>query len=149
MGGFDDGGQGGICQGSMQFESCSGHQDCNQDLSCRSTTVWPYTTSCLPRGDEGSSCNDDYDCKTSAYCWKLGETAERKCLQKHSAITGTVFFWDSNTYPIVNKTSVLFHGQYCKTGFAFRNSSNTSICTQIDEVRFNNTKTSVVIEEPY
>lgn len=55
------------------------------------------------------------------------------CLEKHSAPDRTKFFWDSERFPEMTKESVMFHGQYCQSGTAFK-SKDTAECVSIDEI---------------
>jgi hypothetical protein len=77
------------CDGKKAGDSCSGHEECDSDLACRLQTVWPFDTSCQPRGEAMSLCDTDYDCKMRNYCWQLGSEMDKVCLEMHSAPFGT------------------------------------------------------------
>lgn len=73
---------------------------------------------------------------------------DKLCLEKHNAPYGTQFFWDSNFYPVVNKESILFHGQYCQSGYAMRRASNVAECVDITNVSLS-TSPSANANEPF
>ena len=131
-----------VCEGLALGESCSDHQQCEADLSCRVQSIWPYATTCQPRGEVRSMCESDYDCKSRNFCWQLNSAEDKICIEKHNAPYGTQFFWDSTLYPLVNKESILFHGQYCQSGFAMRRSSNVSECVDITNVTLSTSPSS-------
>ena len=79
------------------------------------------------------------------FCWKLSQESPFICVEKHNAPWGTQFYWDNITYPIVNKTSILFHGKYCSSGYATRkyitlNNAQVAIaeCVNITYLSINN-----------
>ena len=84
-----------VCVGKPAGETCSDHLECDADLSCRVQSIWPYATTCQPRGEVRSVCETDYDCKTRNFCWQLSANDEKLCLEKHNAPFGTQFFWNS------------------------------------------------------
>jgi hypothetical protein len=69
------------CDGRKVGESCSGHAECDSDLACRVETVWPYGTTCQPRGEVKSVCDTDYDCKMRNFCWQTDASSQRICLE--------------------------------------------------------------------
>jgi hypothetical protein len=115
-------------------DTCSDHAECDADLSCRVQSIWPFATTCQPRGEVRSLCESDYDCKTRNFCWQLSLNEDKMCLEKHNAPYGTQFLWNSQLYPVVNKDSVLFHGQYCQSGYAMRRSTNVAECIDITSI---------------
>lgn len=125
------------CDGAKAGEPCSDHSECDSDLACRTMTVWPFATTCQPRGEVMSLCESDYDCKMRNFCWQLKSTDEKICLEKHNAPYGNQFFWDSVAYPAVTKEAVLFHGQYCQSGYAFRRSLKVAECVNIASITVN------------
>jgi len=58
--------------------------------------------------------------------------AEQVPAKYHFANNKIKFFWDSITYPTITKQSVLFHGQFCQSGFAFRNSNGEAECIDVN-----------------
>ena len=104
--------------GREEGETCSVHEECDKKLACRPSIIWPFETVCLPLLEIGSECESEYDCKPRNFCWKLNENSKSVCLEKHSAPDFTEFRWDLENYPIMNKKSVMIHGQYCKSGIA-------------------------------
>ena len=44
--------------------------------------------------------------------------------------------WDYDLYPVINKTSIYKHGQYCQSGLAYMKKDNKWIaeCVTIDEI---------------
>ncbi len=137
-----------VCEGLALGETCSDHLQCEADLACRVQSIWPFATTCQPRGEVRSLCESDFDCKSRNFCWQLNGNQDKFCLEKHNAPYGTQFFWDSNKYPFVNKESILFHGQYCQSGFAMRRSSNVSECVDITNVTLT-TNPSANLAAPY
>lgn len=119
------------CNGKPVGDSCSSHMECDSNLSCRVATVWPFGTTCQPRGEVRSLCESDYDCKMRNYCWQEADGKDKICLEKHNAPYGTQFYWDSKSYPVVNKESVLFHGLFCQSGYAMRRNTTIAECVDI------------------
>ena len=57
------------CKGREMGETCSIHEECDKGLACRTASIWPYETLCLPMSDVGSQCETDFDCKPRNFCW--------------------------------------------------------------------------------
>jgi hypothetical protein len=55
------------------------------------------------------------------FCWISGTSgsADKKCMEKHSAEDGKEFYWNRTLHPKTTKAAVLFYGQYCQSGVAF------------------------------
>jgi hypothetical protein len=69
------------CDGAKAGDPCSNHMECDSDLACRTQTVWPYETTCQPRGEVRSLCETDFDCKTRNFCWQLSAASDKICLE--------------------------------------------------------------------
>eukprot|EP00347_Sterkiella_histriomuscorum_P011800 403371051 len=123
-----------VCTGLTFGSSCSDHSQCDADLACRVQSVWPYASSCQPRGEVGSFCLNDFDCKSRNFCWKLRQADDNICLEKHNAPWGQQFLWDSTKYPNVTRHSILFHGQYCQSGYAKQVGRNISECVNVTSI---------------
>jgi len=136
------------CTGTGEGDTCSDHKECDSDLSCRVMSIWPYGTTCQPRGEVNSLCESDYDCKTRNFCWKLSSTSDQICLEKHNSPYNTTFFWDSVKFPSVTKEAVLFHGQYCQSGYAWRKSANVAECIDVAYITQSSNPTSK-LSSPY
>ncbi|CDW75999.1 UNKNOWN [Stylonychia lemnae] len=136
-----------VCTGLPFGSTCSDHSQCDADLSCRIQSVWPFASSCQPRGEVGSFCLNDFDCKSRNFCWKIYSKDDKICLEKHNAPWGFQFYWDNNTYPSMNKNSILFHGQYCQSGYAIQVNQNIAQCVNVTSISLTNNKN--YIEAPY
>ena len=131
------------CVGRQKGDSCSSHIDCNNGLACRPSTKWPFATQCLALADVGSECETEYDCKPRNFCWKLVDATKNfapektaVCLEQHSAPDDIKFYWDSEKYPTITKESIMAHGTYCKSGTAYRLSTNknVAVCVSINKI---------------
>lgn len=78
-------------------ESCNNHEDCDVEMACKASSVWPFETKCLRLGLHGDPCLSDYDCHPKTFCWykyKEDVAADKKtCLTKFTQETGTKFGW--------------------------------------------------------
>jgi hypothetical protein len=122
------------CTGLSRGDSCESHVECTAGLACRPSSIWPYSTMCLPLAEVGSACETDYDCQPRNFCWKLTKTSSSHCYQKHSAPDFTTFVWDDVKYPgPLSKESVFYHGRYCYSGVAKKNDAGMAECVTLDE----------------
>lgn len=137
------------CKGKEVGSSCNDHAECGKGLACRSSTIWPYETKCLPMAAENSRCETEYDCKASNFCWKLNKDSERVCLEKHRAPDNTQFQWDKDLYPEVTTMSVYAHGKYCQSATAYRVSEDVAECVTINGIVASTNKDYSGSPQPY
>ena len=56
----------------------------------------------------------------------------------------TRFVWKKELFPVFNKESVIYHGKFCKSGYASRFSDDYAMCVRVDNIRLNTNNNATV-----
>jgi len=136
------------CEDKNQGEPCFQHSDCNSQLSCRRSYIWPFETTCQSWASSGSNCDNDYDCSPMNFWWYASAadvaSSTKTCLTKYSASAGVTFGW-SALYSD-NLKDAIHNGQYWSNGWAFMSATNTATWFAIDKVT---DQSGTELDDPY
>ncbi|CDW83995.1 UNKNOWN [Stylonychia lemnae] len=150
----------GICVGRKINQTCKDHSQCNAGLACMAARTWPFTTTCQAQLAENvTNCTSDFDCANNMGCIIVvdNRTQVNRCVKYYSLNGSTLFTWDQEQYNLqsnlttflnLTKEAILYHGKFCKSGFANRFSLNRAQCVDIDNVRLSN-DVNTVVASPY
>lgn len=124
------------CAGKSLGDSCSDHYECNQQLACRRSFIWPFESTCQTWSSAGSDCFDDYDCDPTWFCWyqtaaDVG-TDTKKCMTKFSAEKYVTFGWKSLYNN--NLKDAIQNGYYCRSAWAYMSTTDTATCFEIQKI---------------
>ena len=140
---------GGVCVGQATGSVWKTHSDCDANLYCKTSTTWPYLSTCTALVTFNEECTDNYSCNPYFFWWfatandKSSNT--KRCIERYAKPDNFEFGWGTSLD--TSMTDQEYNGIHCTSGLAYQNSSNTNqaICISAANI----TQSGSVIASPY
>lgn len=139
----------GTCQGQDAGTVWKEHANCDNDLYCKTSTSWPYLSTCSELVTLNEVCDDDYSWISSLFWWyasandKASDTL--RCIERYAKPDNYQFGWSTSLDS--DLTDEEYNGIHCTSGLAYQNSSDTDMAVWVTATAI--TQDGTALSTPY